>query len=139
MNLRRGRRSYEPEINLTPLIDVVFLLLIFFMVTTTFVHETGLEITLPEADTETTESPPELLEISIDEGGEYYVAGEALINRQLETLTSAIRQVLAEKELSGVVIRADADAPHKAVVRAMEGVGKLGISRVSIATIEPEQ
>jgi biopolymer transport protein ExbD len=138
VNLRRGGRKEEPEINLTPLIDVVFLLLIFFMVTTTFVHETGLEITLPEADTEQAESPAELLEISIDEAGEYYVAGEALLNRELETLVEAVREALEDKEVSGVVIRADAEAPHKAVVRAMDGVGRLGISRVSIATIEPQ-
>ncbi|BAU58057.1 biopolymer transport protein ExbD/TolR [Halorhodospira halochloris] len=139
MNLRRRSRNDEPDINLTPLIDVVFLLLIFFMVTTTFVHQTGLDITLPEADTERTDTPPDLLEISIDEGGEYYVAGEALVNRELDTLMRAIREALEDQEVSGVVIRADADAPHRALVRAMDGVGQLGISRVSIATIEPEQ
>lgn len=140
MNLRRGKRTDEPEINLTPLIDIVFLLLIFFMVTTTFIHEAGLDITLPQAETESREPPPGVLEISIDEGGEYYIAGEALVNRELSTFMRAVRQILEEEEeIAGVVIRADAEAPHRAVVRAMDGLGKLGIDRVSIATIEPQE
>ncbi|MBK1734615.1 biopolymer transporter ExbD [Halorhodospira abdelmalekii] len=135
MNLRGRRRREEPEINLTPLIDVVFLLLIFFMVTTTFVHDAGLEITLPQAQSERPERAPQLLEVRISAEGEYAVAGEALINRRIETLVRAMRTAMAEEEFVGVVIQADADAPHRAVVQALDGAGRLGIERVSIATV----
>lgn len=139
LNLRGGRRREEPEINLTPLIDVVFLLLIFFMVTTTFVRQAGLEITLPEADAERSEPPPETLELAVDAEGEYYVGDQALVNRQRATLIRALEEALAEREITGIVVRADADAPHRAVVRALDAAGQVGIERVSIAALPPEE
>ncbi len=138
MNLRRGRRSEEPELNLTPLIDVVFLLLIFFMVTTTFMDEAGLEITLPEAEQDPEDAAPERLEIGITAEGEFFVAGDPLVNRELDTLVQALEDALAGEDFAGIVIRADADAPHRAVVRALDGAGRVGIDRVSIATLSAE-
>ncbi len=139
MNLRRGQRRDEPELNLAPLIDVVFLLLIFFMVTTTFVDQVGLDITLPEAEQETEESPPQLLEIGISADGEYFIDGDPLVNREIETLVRALEETLQEGEIAGIVIRADADAPHRAVVRALDGAGRAGIERVSIATTRSDE
>lgn len=135
MNLRGGRRREEPEINLTPLIDVVFLLLIFFMVTTTFVRQAGLDITLPEADAERSEQAPEILELAIDADGEYYLGEDALVNRQRATLIRALRDALDAVEVDGLIIRADADAPHRSVVRALDAAGAVGLDRVSIATL----
>ncbi|ABM62022.1 ExbD/TolR family protein [Halorhodospira halophila] len=134
MNLRRRQRRDEPELNLTPLIDVVFLLLIFFMVTTTFVDQVGLDITLPEAEQETEEAQPQLLEIGISAEGEYFVDGNPLVNREMNTLVRALEEALEAGEVAGIVVRADADAPHRAVVRALDGAGRVGIDRVSIAT-----
>ncbi|MFP4648183.1 MAG: ExbD/TolR family protein [Halorhodospira sp.] len=141
MNLRRGQRREEPEINLTPLIDVVFLLLLFFMITTTFVDEAGLEITLPEAESGSQDQRSELLEIAIDGDGSYYVDGDLLINREAATLVRALEEALAEgeREITGIVVRADAEAPHRAVVRALDGAGRAGVEHVSIATIEPKK
>jgi len=139
LNLRRGQRRDEPELNLAPLIDVVFLLLIFFMVTTTFVDQVGLDITLPEAEQETEESPPQLLEIGISADGEYFIDGDPLVNREIETLVRALEETLQEGEIAGIVIRADADAPHRAVVRALDGAGRAGIERVSIATTRSDE
>ncbi|MCG5528083.1 MULTISPECIES: biopolymer transporter ExbD [Halorhodospira] len=134
MNLRRRQRRDEPDLNLTPLIDVVFLLLIFFMVTTTFVDQVGLDITLPEAEQETEEAQPRLLEIGISAEGEYFVDGSPLVNREIDTLVRALEEAREAGDVAGIVVRADADAPHRAVVRALDGAGRVGIDRVSIAT-----
>ncbi|MBK1727009.1 ExbD/TolR family protein [Halorhodospira neutriphila] len=136
MNLRRGRHREEPELNLAPLIDVVFLLLIFFMVTTTFVREAGLDITLPESSAARS-AAPEAVEVSVGADGTYYVGEQALINRRPETLAKALREALEAGggEQQRVVVRAAAQAPHQAVVRALDGVGRAGVERVSIATL----
>jgi len=134
LNLRRRQRRDEPDLNLTPLIDVVFLLLIFFMVTTTFVDQVGLDITLPEAEQETEEAQPRLLEIGISAEGEYFVDGSPLVNREIDTLVRALEEAREAGDVAGIVVRADADAPHRAVVRALDGAGRVGIDRVSIAT-----
>ncbi len=139
MNLRRGQRREEPEVNLTPLIDVVFLLLIFFMVTTTFLDEAGLEIILPEAATEAPEQAPERLEIGVSAEGELFVDGDPLVNRELDTLVRALEEAGAPDGFSGIVVRADADAPHGAVVRALDGAGQVGAEDVSIATLRAEE
>ncbi len=134
----RGQRNSDPEINLTPLIDVVFLLLIFFMVTTTFIRESGLDITLPQASPEAAERQPEALDLVISVEGNYAVDGHTLVNRQPGTLRRALQEAMAEGERP-LVIRADADAPHKAVVTALDVAGQLGIARVAIGTTpEPE-
>ena len=137
MNLRRGRHREEPELNLAPLIDVVFLLLIFFMVTTTFVREAELDITLPESSAARSAAAPETVEVSVGADGTYYVGEQALINRRPETLAKALREALEAGggEQQRVVVRAAAQAPHQAVVRALDGVGRAGVERVSIATL----
>ncbi|MGD8616641.1 MAG: biopolymer transporter ExbD, partial [Gammaproteobacteria bacterium] len=90
MNLRRSRAD-EPEVNLTPLIDVVFILLIFFMVSTTFQRESQIKIELPEASAEPMEERKELLEIVIDSQGHYFIDEQQVVNSELETLKAAIR------------------------------------------------
>ncbi len=139
MNLRGGRRREEPEINLTPLIDVVFLLLIFFMVTTTFVRDAGLEITLPEAEADPVPDETGTLELAVDSAGEYYLGGTALINRERATLIQALEEALAAGEVAGLVIRADAGTPHGAVVRAMDAAGQVGIERIAIAALPVDE
>ncbi len=97
--MRLGRRRDEPpDITLTPLIDVVFLLLIFFMVSTTFSRHAQIEIELPEASTEVEEQEePEVVEIAIDVKGRYYVNGRQLVNSQLVTLKQAMRSPAASR------------------------------------------
>ena len=129
----RNRRDSDPEINLTPLIDVVFLLLIFFMVTTTFMRESSLEITLPEASPEAAEQTEEVLEVVISAEGEFAVDGRTLVNRQAGTLRLALEEAIKDGERP-LIIRADANAPHQSLVTALDVAGRLGISQVSIGT-----
>lgn len=133
MNLRKFRRE-ELSINLTPLIDVVFLLLIFFMVTTTFREESEIEIDLPQATDEPVEVTQDVVEIMIDNKGQYYVNQRPLVNTQLKTVKQAIRQVIKEGETPPVLISADAQSPHQSLVTAMDAARQLGLVRLSIAT-----
>ena len=138
--MRLGRRRDEPpDITLTPLIDVVFLLLIFFMVSTTFSRHAQIEIELPEASTETEEQEePDLIEIAIDVKGRYYVDGRQLINTQLLTLKQAMRKAAGTRESPPIVISADANTPHQSVVTAMDAARQLGFTHLSFATSEPD-
>ena len=135
------RRSRKPDsgINLTPLIDVVFLLLIFFMVTTTFTQETRLLISLPEAGGETVDAEPESLELTIDKEGNYALNGQSLINRDIKTIIAALKDASAGNRDLPVVITADAESSHQAVVTAMDAAGKLGFNQLQIATQQPNE
>ena len=134
MNFRRPRAD-EAGINLTPLIDVVFLLLIFFMVSTTFDRHADIQLQLPAADREPVAAERAWIDILVDATGEYYVDGKELVNRRPETLERALEQAIGDRPGDPVLIRADANATHQSVVTALDVVGRLGITAVSIATI----
>lgn len=138
MKFRRQRRE-EVGINLTPLIDVVFLLLIFFMVSTTFTRETQLSIDLPEAKGAAAAELEEKIEILIDESGEYRVNGQGLVDRQLRTLQAAIYKLSAGDTTLPMIITADAQAAHEDVVRAMDAAGQMGFVHLSITTRQPAE
>ncbi|HEY9032551.1 MAG TPA: biopolymer transporter ExbD [Pseudomonadales bacterium] len=133
---RQARR--ELDVNLTPLIDVVFLLLIFFMVSTTFTDKTQLTIDLPKASGDIQIKDSQAIEVVINDQGEYAVNGQRLINDHFATLKSAISQARQDQQQS-FVITADAKAPHQAVVMAMDAAGQLGISNLSVTTIRPDE
>ncbi|MDH3980782.1 MAG: biopolymer transporter ExbD [Gammaproteobacteria bacterium] len=133
MNLQPGGED-EPDINLTPLIDVVFLLLIFFMVSTTFEHQSRIKIELPEATAEQVKQEEEALEIIIDTQGRYFINERQVINSELKTLKTAISKALGDHESMPVTIRADANTPHQAVIRALDATSQLGLTRISLAT-----
>ena len=136
MNLS-SRRMEEPQVNLTSLIDVVLLLLVFFMVSTSFVKESQISIQLPEADTEpvaTTQA--ERIEIAITAQDAYFVNGRELINTRPETLRRAIEAVAGDRSGLPVTISADADARHQSVITAMDIAGQLGFTQVNLATID---
>ena len=135
MNLRR-QRAEDPDINLTPLIDVVFLLLIFFMVSTTFKRDADLAVELPEASAEPTAQAPDTLELVIDAQGRYFLGDKELVDRKLNTVKQALAQAAGENRQRPLVIRADAKTPHQAVVTAMDAAGQLGFKRLSIATVQ---
>ncbi|MEQ3694618.1 MAG: biopolymer transporter ExbD [Thalassolituus sp.] len=136
MNFRRQSKE-ELSVNLTPLIDIVFLLLIFFMVSTTFTKESQLSISLPEATSEASAVPPMAIEILITDAGTYSINGQSLVNSQLETLKKGITKVLEGRETAPVVISADAKATHESVVRAMDAAGQLGLINLSITIRQP--
>jgi len=128
----------EPEINLTPLIDVVFLLLIFFMVSTTFEHQSRIQVDLPEATAEPTRPEDESLEIIIDIQGRFFIGDQQVVNTEVKTLKGAIRKALGKKEGLPVIIRADARTPHQAVITALDASSQLGLTRISLATTRVE-
>ncbi|MEH6588155.1 MAG: biopolymer transporter ExbD [Halioglobus sp.] len=138
MKFRRQRLD-DVNINLTPLIDVVFLLLIFFMVSTTFTRETQLSVDLPEAEGQVKESSEEEIEILIDEGGTYRVNGQGLVDNRMRTLQAAIYKVSAGDTTMPMIITADAQAAHQDVVRAMDAAGQMGFVHLSITTRQPTQ
>ena len=133
MNFKRQNKE-ELSLNLTPLIDIVFLLLIFFMVSTTFTKENHLAVNLPEADGEVAEAPAKMVEVVIDKHGTYSINGQALISQKLVTLKQAIEKVSAGDKSLPFIITADASTPHEFVVRAMDAAGQLGFSRLSITS-----
>lgn len=138
MKLRQTSSEDEPAVNLTPLIDVVFILLIFFMVSTTFQRESEIKIELPEASSEPVEEKEEALEILIDIEGHYFIDEQQVVNTELETLKAAIKKFLGEQTERPVVIRADRNTPYEAVVRAMDATAQLGLVQMSLATSQPE-
>ena len=139
MNLRPNRPE-PPDINLTPLIDVVFLLLIFFMVSTTFKDDARIKVQLPEAQGE--EVPvdePQVLEIVIDGTGTFYVNQRMVVDRKLKTLKKAIAGAAGEDREIPVVIKADARTPHQAVMTAMDAASQLGLLRFAFAATRPDE
>jgi len=133
VNLRQFRRK-SLDINLTPLIDVVFLLLIFFMVSTTFNRETEISVDLPDATETTLPTDEQSIEITISEDGRYYINQQLVINTQVKTLRSALTKVLGDRKSSHLTIIADAKTPHQSVVTAMDVARQLGLVHISIAT-----
>lgn len=139
MNLR-PRKDDSPDINLTPLIDVVFLLLIFFMVSTTFKDDARIQVQLPEAQGE--EAPaeePKVLEVIIDRDGRFYVNERRVVDRNAETLKKAIAGAVGDDREIPVVIKADAKSPHQAVMTVMDAASQLGLLRFSFAATRPDQ
>jgi biopolymer transport protein ExbD len=135
MNLNvRGKD--EPEVNLTSMIDVVFLLLIFFMVSTSFVKQSQLSIRLPQADNENIVAEvPEFIDLMITEQGTYLVNGRELINNKPETIRNALQKISGGDTSLPITISADANTRHQYVITAMDVAGKLGFVQINIATI----
>ena len=133
----RSKRRAPVEANLTPLIDVVFLLLIFFMVSTTFTHENQMRINLPEAQADTVEIESDQINITVLQDGTYSVNSNTVANRDIETLIEALRIEAGTETDQVVVISADSLASHQSVVRAMDAAGRIGLTRVRITSQEP--
>lgn len=131
----RAREREEPTVDLTSLIDVVFLLLIFFMVSTNFERQAVLKVDLPEASAvETPVEVPERLELVIDPTGRMYLNDQQLIDDQRSTMIAAFRQAVGERRDVPLLLRADRMTPHHYVVMAMDVAAELGFTNLSIAT-----
>jgi len=133
----QNRRREEPDVNLTPLIDVVFLLLIFFMVSTTFQRETEISIDLPEASGPQMQAKKKEVEISIDAKGRYFVNQQEVVNTQVETLKRAIQQAAGDQKKPRIILSADRMTPHQSVIRAMDAARQLGFVNMTFATTKP--
>jgi len=130
------RPKEEPEVNLTSLIDVVLLLLVFFMVSTSFVKQSQISIRLPEAQSmPVVDDAREQIDIMITEQGEYLINGQRLANNRAETIRNALQKVSNGDHTLPLTISADANARHQFVVTAMDVAGRLGFVKISIATV----
>ena len=135
----RIKQDDTVDINLTPLIDVVFLLLIFFMVSTTFQKSSEIQIDLPEASGEVEEKKEFVVEISIDSLGRYFVNDRVLVDKKLDTLKRAIQQTIGTHKNPHVVISSDKNASYQSVIIAMDAANQLGLSKFSLATKQSEE
>ncbi len=124
----------DVDINLTALIDVVFTLIIFFVVTTSFNNRSALKITLPSSQASQPEQQNKPLVILVDKSGNYFVGNTALVRSDLNSLKEAISQQAGNDKKRTIVIQADAKTSHQSVITAMDAIGQLGFSHISIAT-----
>jgi biopolymer transport protein ExbD len=134
VNFRRGIERDDPEINLIPLIDVLLVVLIFLMVTTTYARFAELQINLPEANGDTAKESPAQISIDVDAAGNYRVNNSALPGQDVATLSNSLVQTAAGRKDPVVVISADALASHQAVVRVMDAARRVGFTRVTFVT-----
>ena len=139
MKLRGSRTPDEPELNVIPLVDVFLLLLIFFMLTTTFMRPSQIAIRLPEAGV-SSDVPVDSreLEISVTGKGEFRVNGRPLVDSRPETLEAAIRKVMPDVRGRHLTLSADGRASHQDVVTAMDVAGRLGFVEVRITTVRAQ-
>ena len=136
----QNRSREEPEINVISLVDVLLVLVLFLMVSTTFMRETKISLQLPQAAVEVAAAAPsDKLEIMITQAGSYLVNGRELVNNERRTLRAAIERLTGEKRDLPVFIRADAAATHQSVVTAMDVAGQLGFVKLNIATVTPPE
>lgn len=135
MRLQRTADGDEPEINLVSLIDVIFCVIIFLVVTTTFDVRTALRLQLPSAGSSTIEMSDDPLTVVVDAEGRVYLGTRELPKDDRAALVAAFSAVEGDRAAIRVVLRADGRAPHQAVVTAMDALGQAGFVRLSIATM----
>jgi biopolymer transport protein ExbD len=135
----RVKRPDELELNLISLVDVVLLLVIFFMLSTTFVQDSRLRVELPEAASSASDRSPQALVITISAQGSFRVNDRALVNNERATLSAALRQVAGPARDVPVTIRADARSTHQSVVTAMDVAARQGFTQVNIATVSQQE
>jgi biopolymer transport protein ExbD len=136
----QSRTRDEPEINVISLVDVLLVLVLFLMVSTTFMRETKISLQLPQAASEVAAAmPTDKLEIMITQAGTYLVNGRELVNNDRRTLRAAIERLAGDKRELPVFIRADAAGNFQSVVTAMDVAGQLGFVKLNIATVTPPE
>ncbi len=134
MRIGNDRRQDDFEINVIPLIDVLLTLLMFFVLTSTFIQHSRLQVTLPQASTKDRDMNAPALTVMIDRDGRFYVGSDEVMGEGIEALKQTIARNAGDDHERQVTIRADANTPHHNVVTAMDALGQLGFTRLSIAT-----
>ncbi|MEF8734738.1 MAG: biopolymer transporter ExbD [Candidatus Accumulibacter meliphilus] len=137
MNFRRGRSSDIPEINLIPFIDVLLVIIIFLMLTTTYAKFSGLEINLPTADASKQNEPPNEVSVSVTPSGQVLVNKVPLDTVSVQAISDALRRAAGDAKDPVIVINADAKATHQSVVDVMQAAQAAGYPRISFATQSP--
>lgn len=134
MNFRRSAVQDAPEINLIPFIDVLLVVLIFLMLSTTYSRFTELQVTLPTADAEKLKDRPQELIVSVASDGRYTVNQQALEGRSVEVLTARLKELSSGKPETVVVVTADALSAHQSVVNVLDAARRAGLVRITFAT-----
>ncbi|MBK7900754.1 MAG: biopolymer transporter ExbD [Azonexus sp.] len=137
MNFQRGRSREEPEINLIPLIDVLLVIIIFLMLTTTYAKFSGLEINLPTAEANKQPEKPNEIDVAVTASGQVLVNKSPLAATDVKTIAEALRRAAGERSDPVVVINADAKATHQSVVDIMQAAQTAGYPHISFATQTP--
>ena len=138
MNFQRGKKRDDPEINLIPLIDVLLVILIFLMVTTTYARFSELKINLPTSGAEQTPTKPRQIEVTVDESGNYQIDDTTLAQASVDVLAQTLKRAAGSDTEAVVVINADAKATHQSVINVMEAARQVGMSRITFATQNPQ-
>jgi biopolymer transport protein ExbD len=131
------RRTEDPEINLISLIDVMLMLVVFFMLSSTFTDEGRMKVQLPTATEQVQTPKSDRIIVTVTQEGGYRVNERDLINASRETLRGAIAEIAGETRNARVLLRADARATHQSVVTAMDVLGRMGFAQLDIATVQP--
>ncbi|MCE5180358.1 MAG: biopolymer transporter ExbD [Betaproteobacteria bacterium] len=134
MDFQRGKAKEDPEINLIPMIDVLLVILIFLMVTTTFSQIAELQINLPTAEAEKSADKPLSINVAVDAGGRYLINNSAMADSGVEAIGLALRRAAEGKPDPVIIINADAKATHQSVVNVMEAARQAGYSHITFAT-----
>jgi len=137
MNLRAGRTREEPEINFIPLIDVLLVILIFLMVTTTYQRVAELQITLPEANADPMQQRPKEINVGVDTQGRYVIDKKLLQFTTVSALAEALKAAAGDAKEPVVIISADANATHQSVIHVMEAAREAGLIHITFATQTP--
>ena len=137
MKLRDRAKWEDPELNLISLVDVVLMLLVFFVMTTHFVESPGLAVELPSAGAPPTYTKPDGIEVTVDAEGHYYVNQKPVADTAPATLREAIMAAAGERRDVPIVLRADARSTHQSVVTVMDVAGALGFAQLQILTTQP--
>jgi biopolymer transport protein ExbD len=140
VNFQRGWRRDEPEINLIPLIDLLLVIIIFLVITTTYARFAELQINLPEAQGETAKETPAQIEVNVDLNGNYHVNGRPVAFTGVDSLREHLVEAAGGQKDPIVVISADARATHQAVIHVMDAARRAGFNRVTFVTqTQPDQ
>ena len=139
MNFQRGRPREEPEINLIPLIDVLLVIIIFLMLTTTYAKFSGLEINLPTADASKQAEPPNEIDVAVTASGQVLVNKSPLTATDIKSISEALQRAAGSRPDPVIVINADAKAAHQSVVDVMQAAQRAGLPHITFATQAPAQ
>jgi biopolymer transport protein ExbD len=139
VNFQRGRPREEPEINLIPMIDVLLVILIFLMITTTYSKFAGLEINLPTADTQQAQDQPNEINVVVTATGEVLINKTPVAGRGVDSISAALRRAAGDAREPVVIINADAKATHQSVIDVMQAAQHGGLSHISFATQQAQK
>jgi len=139
MNFQRGRQREVPEINLIAMIDVLLVILIFLMITTTYSKFSGLEINLPTAEAPQNKEQPNEINVVVTAAGEIMVNKAAIGSRDIQSIATAMRRFTGSGKEPIVIINADAKAAHQSVIDVMQAAQQAGLSHISFATQQAQR